>query len=145
MLVIGTVIPIHIFGLVVLWEGWRAKQQQLNDAVEQQANLTAVVFERWLESQQQTLVTITSQPPERLEDNDALKDYMQRVLVPRLHWIDLHVINGQRKTIIALPKGAASMPDSLIDKMISEVRSKGRAVETYWIQGEDDCILTRSE
>jgi signal transduction histidine kinase len=142
MLVIGTVIPILIFGLVVLWEGWHAKQQQLNDAVEQQAKLTAVVFERWLESQQQTLVTITSQPTERLEDNDALKDYMQRVLVPRLHWIDLRVIDSQGKTIIALPKGTASMPDGLIDKMISEVRSKGRVVETYWIPGENDCILT---
>jgi hypothetical protein len=39
---------------------WGAKQQQLNEAMEQQAELAAGVFERWLDAQRQPLLTVGS-------------------------------------------------------------------------------------
>ena len=45
-LAIGGVVPLLVVGLIVLWAVWKGKQQQLNEALEQQAELAAVVFER---------------------------------------------------------------------------------------------------
>lgn len=59
-LAIGGVVPLLIIGLIVLWAVWNGRQQQLNEALEQQAELAAVVFDRWLDAQYQPLRTIAS-------------------------------------------------------------------------------------
>src|SRR5919198_90401 len=72
-LAVGGVIPLLVVGLTVLWVVWRGKQQQLNEALEQQAELAAVVFDRWLDAQRQPLVTKASFPAGRLNDPSALE------------------------------------------------------------------------
>ena len=62
-LAIGGVLPLLIVGLTVLWVVWSEKQNQINEALEQQAELAAVVFDRWLDAQYQPLRTIASYPP----------------------------------------------------------------------------------
>ena len=49
-LAIGGVIPLLIVGLTFLWAVWNTKEQLLNEALEQQAELVAVVFDRWLDA-----------------------------------------------------------------------------------------------
>ena len=73
-LAIGGVLPLLIVGLTVLWVVWSEKQNQLNDALEQQAELAAVVFDRWLDAQYQPLRTITSYPSSHLKDSTALQE-----------------------------------------------------------------------
>ena len=63
-LAIGGVVPLLIAGLTVLWVVWSGKQQQLNESLEQQAELAAVVFDHWLDAQYQPLITIASYPPQ---------------------------------------------------------------------------------
>ena len=62
-LAIGGVLPLLIVGLIVLGIVWSEKQHQLNEGLEQQAELAAVVFDRWLDAQYQPLITIASYPP----------------------------------------------------------------------------------
>ena len=49
-LAIGGVLPLLIVGLAVLWIVWSEKRNQLNESIEQQAELVGVVFDRWLDS-----------------------------------------------------------------------------------------------
>ena len=49
-----------IVGLAVLWIVWKEKRYQLNESLEQQAELVGVVFDRWLDAQYQPLRTIAS-------------------------------------------------------------------------------------
>ena len=49
-LAVGGVLPLLIIGLIVLWVIWTEKRNQLNDSLEQQAELVAVVFDRWLDA-----------------------------------------------------------------------------------------------
>ena len=70
-LAVGGVLPLLIVGLIVLGIVWSEKQQQLNQSLEQQAELAAVVFDRWLDAQYQPLKTIASYPPDHLKDNLA--------------------------------------------------------------------------
>ena len=72
-LAIGGVVPLLIVGLIVLWAVWKGKQQQLDEALEQQAELAAVVFDRWLDAQYQPLRTIASYSPEHLRDPSFLE------------------------------------------------------------------------
>jgi len=62
------VVPLLIVGLIVLWAVWSGKRQQLNESLEQQAELAAVVFDHWLNAQYQALRTIASYSPEQLRD-----------------------------------------------------------------------------
>jgi hypothetical protein len=50
-LALGAVVPLVLLGLAMLWGVWGAKEQQLNESLEQQAELSAVVFDRWLDAQ----------------------------------------------------------------------------------------------
>jgi len=72
-LAIGGVLPLLIVGLAVLWIVWSEKRKQLNESIEQQAELAGVVFDRWLDAQYQPLKTIASYPPEHLKDPYAVQ------------------------------------------------------------------------
>ena len=55
------------------WNSLEEKQNQLNEGLEQQAELAALVFDRWLDAQYQPLKTIASYPPNHLNDNPLSK------------------------------------------------------------------------
>ncbi len=63
--------------------GVGGKQQQLDEALEQQAELAAVVFDRWLDAQRQPLLTIASYTAGRLNDPSALEADLRAALLPR--------------------------------------------------------------
>ena len=63
MLAVGAVVPLLLVGLAALWGMWGAKQQQINEAMEQQAELAVVVFERWLDTQRQLAAILDELPP----------------------------------------------------------------------------------
>ena len=67
-LAIGGVLPLLIVGLAMLWIVWSEKRNQLNETLEQQAELVGVVFDRWLDAQNQPLRTIASYTPTHLND-----------------------------------------------------------------------------
>lgn len=102
-LAVGGVVPLLIVGLIVLWAVWNGKQQQLNEALEQQAELAAVVFDRWLDAQYQPLRTIASYPPVHLNDPSSLDADLKAALIQRPYWIDLRVVDASAKIVSKYP------------------------------------------
>src|ERR1044071_8235631 len=98
-LAVGGVLPLLIVGLIVLWVVWTEKRNQLNDSLEQQAELVGVVFDRWLDAQYQPLRTISSYPPDGLRDPATLKANLQAALVPRRSWIAIRVLDSTGKLV----------------------------------------------
>ena len=135
-LAVGGVIPLLVVGLTLLWAVWGGKQQQLNEALEQQAELAAVVFDRWLDAQRQPLLTIASYPPGRLHDPSALEADLRAVLVPRPYWIDLRVLDAGGRTVATHPADAASLPEGVAERLLAAARQGGSNVETDWTPGE---------
>ena len=82
-LAFGGVLPLLIVGLIVLWVVWTEKRNQLNESLEQQGELVAVVFDRWLDAQYQPLRTIASYPSDQLKDPTTLKANLQAAMSPR--------------------------------------------------------------
>ena len=141
-LAIGGVFPLLIVGLTVLWVVWSEKQNQLNEALEQQAELVAVVFDRWLDAQYQPLRTIASYPSSHLSDPSALKANLKAALINRAHWIDLRVLDSTGKVVAIEPDGAGDLPAGFAEKLISEVGRDGPDVETEWMRGEGSYVLS---
>ncbi|HEX7295124.1 MAG TPA: ATP-binding protein [Pyrinomonadaceae bacterium] len=135
-LAIGGVLPLLIVGLIVLGIVWTQKQQQLNESLEQQAELAAVVFDRWLDAQYQPLKTIASYPPNHLNDKTALEANLKAALLPRTHWIDLRVLDASGRVVAIGPAGAGNLPPGLAEKLVAEVSRGVPDVETDWTLGE---------
>ncbi|MDQ3745129.1 MAG: sensor histidine kinase [Acidobacteriota bacterium] len=140
-LAIGGVVPLLVVGLTVLWVVWGGKQQQLNEALEQQAELAAVVFDRWLDSQRQPLRTIAAYPAELLNNPSALEADLKAALAPRPNWIDLRVVDAGGRVVAKYPAGAESLPAGVADRLLEEARRGGSDVETDWTTGEGHYVL----
>jgi signal transduction histidine kinase len=136
MLAVGAVVPLLLVALAALWEVWEAKRQQLNEALEQQAELGAVVFERWLDTQRQPLLTVASLSGERAPDGEFLRNYLGFVKAPRPHWIDIRIVNTDGESGLSYPPDAEAFPPGLAEKLLADVRRGSTAVETDWTRGE---------
>jgi signal transduction histidine kinase len=141
MLAVGAVVPLLLVGLAALWGVWGARQQQLNEAMEQQAELAAVVFERWLDTQRQPLLTVAALAEGHAPDDASLRNYLRFVTAPRPHWIDIRIVNASGESIILHPSDTVGFPPGLDEKLLAEVHHGGGAVETDWTRGEGQYVL----
>jgi signal transduction histidine kinase len=140
-LAIGGVLPLLIVGLAVLWIVWSGKRNQLNESIEQQAELVGVVFDRWLDAQYQPLRTIASYPPDHLNDPAALKGNLQAAIIRRPHWIDLRVLDATGKVTAIEPAGAGELPSGLGERLLGEAKRGASDIETDWTRGEGHYLL----
>ena len=135
-LAMGGVLPLLIVGLIVLSIVWNEKQTQLNEGLEQQAELAAVVFDRWLDGQYEPLKTIASYPPEHFNDKSALEGTLKAALIQRPEWIDLRVLDTSGQIVSIYPADAESLPVSVTDKVLAEMRRGTPSVDTDWEHGQ---------
>jgi signal transduction histidine kinase len=140
-LAIGGVLPLLIVGLTVLGIVWSQKQSQLNEGLEQQAELAAVVFDRWLDAQYQPLKTIASYTPSLLNDKSVLEENLKAALRNRTDWTDLRVLDANAKVVVTEPADAGNLPPGLAEKLIGGVRGGVPDVETDWTHGEGRYLL----
>jgi signal transduction histidine kinase len=140
-LAIGGVVPLLVVGLTVLWSVWNAKEQQLNEGLEQQAELAAVVFDRWLDAQRQPLVTIASYPAERLSAPVTLEADLRAARGARPHWLDLRVMDASGRIVAVSPASAESLPAGLAERLLEVTRRGVPDVETDWTRGEGGYLL----
>jgi signal transduction histidine kinase len=141
MLAIGAVVPLLLVGLAALWGMWGAKQQQLNEAMEQQAELAAGVFERWLDAQRQPLLTVGSLAGGSAPDGASLRNYLRFVIAPRPHWIDIRIVDPHGRIVLSQPTDAEGFRLGLAEKLLAQVRHGSVVAETDWTRGEGHYVL----
>jgi signal transduction histidine kinase len=141
-LVVGAVVPLTVVGLFALWSLWAAKREQLDAALEQQAELAGVVFDRWLDAERQPLVTIAAYGPNRLRDPAALDEDLAAAAAPRSHWVDVRVLDAAGVTLAAHPaKAEPELPAELGGRLVRTARERGTAAETEWTGAEGRFLL----
>lgn len=140
-LALGAVVPLVLLGLAMVWVVWGAKEQQLNESLEQQAELSAVVFDRWLDAQRQPLVTIASYPAEHFREAAALEADLRAATARRPHWLDVRVLDAGGRVLAAHPSDAGSLPPGLAERLLAEAQGGGAAIETDWTRGEGRYVL----
>jgi len=140
-LALGAVAPLALLGLAVLWVVWGAKEQQLNESLEQQAELAAVVFDRWLDAQRQPLITIASYPAGHFRDAAALEADLRAATARRPHWIDVRVLGAGGRVRAAFPSDAERLPAGVAERLMAEAHGGEVAIETDWTRGEGRHVL----
>jgi signal transduction histidine kinase len=140
-LAVGGVLPLLVVGLTVLWVVWSEKRNQLNESIEQQGELVAVVFDRWLDAQYQPLRTIASYPSDHLKDPATLKANLQAAMIPRRAWTDIRVLDSTGKVVAIEPAGASNLPPAVSEKLLGEAKRGNSDLETDWTLGEGHYLL----
>jgi signal transduction histidine kinase len=128
----------------MLWLVWSEKQKQLNEALERQAELSAVVFDRWLDAQYQPLQTIASFQQGRLNDRALVTEVLKAGRDNRTHWIDLRILDPNAKVLAIDPADAGDLPPDVAEKLISEAGRNLPDLETDWTRGEGRYLLAVS-
>jgi len=136
ILALGGVVPLLLVGLALLWSVWHAKQQQLNDGIEQQAELAAVLFDRWLDAQEQPLRTVAEYSSQNKNDQNPLQKALEAAMAPRPSWTDLRVLAGDGKIVAMQPANAEGLPSGLNERLLADAQRNGPVVETDWTKGE---------
>jgi signal transduction histidine kinase/type II secretory pathway component PulM len=135
-LAIGGVVPLLVVGLALLWSVWNAKEQQLNEGIEQQAQLAAVLFNRWLDAQGQPLRTVAEYSNQNRTDANQLQDALEAAMAPRPSWTDMRVLDAEGRVVAIQPTNAESLPEGLAERALAEAQRGGSVVETDWTKGE---------
>jgi len=143
-LAVGGVLPLLLVGLTALWVVWREKRRELNDSLEQQSELVAVVFDRWLDGQYQPLRTIASYSSDHLNDPARLKVSLQAAISPRRAWIDIRVLDSTGRIVALEPAGAGNLPAAVSEKVLGEAKRGASDLETDWTWGEGHYLLALS-
>ena len=136
ILAVGGVVPLLLVGLALLWSVWNAKEQQLNEGIEQQAQLAAVLFNRWLDAQGQPLRTVAEYSNQNRTDANQLQDALEAAMAPRPSWTDMRVLDAEGKVVAIQPTNAESLPAGLAERALAEAQRGGSVVETDWTKGE---------
>ena len=123
-------------GLALLWSVWNAKEQQLNEGIEQQAQLAAVLFNRWLDAQGQPLRTVAEYSNQNRTDANQLQDALEAAMAPRPSWTDMRVLDAEGRVVAIQPTNAESLPAGLAERALAEAQRGGSVVETDWTKGE---------
>lgn len=125
LLAFGVAVPLALVGAVGLRGLWNASRLQLDDSIRQQAELAAVAFERWVDARRQPLTTLAAMIEEqKSHPAPTFADSMRFTAGTRPHWIDLHVVDAEGKSIAAQPAGSEPPPSALVDHLLSETRQR---------------------
>ena len=142
-LAVGAAIPLMLLGLLDLYRVWTTSREQLNESVEQQAELAALAFERWVDAQQQPLITLAATGAAEAQLRaPELQESLRVAMTPRPHWIDVRILDTSGATIVTQPPDAESLPGGLIERLLGEIQnSRLSAVETDWSRGLEQRAL----
>jgi signal transduction histidine kinase len=115
MLVIGVVIPLAFVGLIGIMAMWDANRHQLDDSIKKQAEIAAVSFEQWLDTQREPLATVAAYFADRPTPSSDLLKMLRLIADTRPHWVSLHIVRADGALIVQ-PPDAPKLPDGYAAK-----------------------------
>ncbi len=142
ILSIGISFPLILAGLLMLWALWRESKRELTRSIEEQSQLAAVAFEKWIDGQRQplsTLATITAQHP---QGPLPFAERLSFIVDTRPYWIDLWILDDAGHTRASHSPNGTGLPNELLETLRTEMRRRNSwAVVTDWIRGEGHPML----
>jgi signal transduction histidine kinase len=130
---IGIAIPLIFAGLLMLWGLWTESRNELNHSIEEQSQLAAVAFEKWVDGQRQPLSTLAAIAADHPRGPFPFAGRLSYIIHTRSHWLDLRILDDAGAVILAEPSQAKPLPGNLLSVLHDEIqRRKSWAVVTDW-------------
>lgn len=140
MLVIGVLIPLAFVGLIGIMAMWDANRHQLDDSIKKQAEIAAVSFEQWLDTQREPLSTVAAYFADRPTPGSDLLKMLRLIADTRPHWVSLHIVRADG-TLIVQPPDAPKLPDGYVINLLPEVHNHTGTVDMNWSQDDSRGLL----
>lgn len=138
---IGIAIPLILVGLVMLWALWQESRQELNHSIEEQSQLAAVAFEKWIDGQRQPLSTLAAIAAEHPRGPFPFEARLSYILQTRPHWLDVRILDDTGEPLLQSPDSKV-LPSEVLKTLQKEVRRRNSwTVVTDWSRGEGYPIL----
>lgn len=122
LLTFGISIPLGLIGILALNRVWSVGRGQLEDSVQQQAELAAIAFERWVDAQRQPLITIAAVAADkRLTLSET---NLQYAVSTRPYWIALDVVDSDGNVFLTGPPDREPAPAALTKHLLRQSSSR---------------------
>ncbi len=115
----GLVIPLVLAGFFNLWSFWLASRAQLDESLEQQADLAASAFEQQLLSHRTTLETVSSHAAHP-SSTERLLRYIDSIVETRPQWSDLRITDRSGRTVLSQSVKPPNFPEDLLKGVLDE-------------------------
>lgn len=142
ILSIGIAVPLIVAGVLMLWALWRESRRELTHSIEEQSQLAAVAFEKWIDGQRQPLLTLATIAAEHPQGPLPFAGRLSYIVDTRPNWIDLWIFDNAGSTRASYSPQAKSLPNEVLETLRTEMRRRNSwAVVTDWTRGEGYPLL----
>lgn len=142
ILSIGISVPLILAGLLMLWALWQESRRELTHSIEEQSQLAAVAFEKWIDGQRQPLSTLATIAAEHPQGPLPFAGRLSYIVDTRPYWIDLWILDDAGHTRASHSPNAKSLPNEVLETLRTEMRRRNSwAVVTDWTRGEGYPLL----
>jgi signal transduction histidine kinase len=142
ILSIGISVPLILAGLLMLWALWRENKKELTHSIEEQSQLAAIGFEKWIDGQRQPLSTLATIAAEHPQGPLPFAGRLSYMVETRPYWIDLWILDDAGNIRASHSPLTKSLPEEILDTLRTEVRRRNAwAVATDWTRGEGYPLL----
>jgi len=126
----------------MLWALWRESKRELTHSIEEQSQLAAVAFERWIDGQRQPLSTLATIAAEHPHGPLPFAGRLSYIVDTRPHWIDLWILDDADRTLAWHSPKVRTLPTEVIHALRTEMgRRNSWAVVTDWSSEEGYPLL----
>jgi signal transduction histidine kinase len=142
LLSIGISIPLTLAGFLMLSALWRESKRELTHSIEEQSQLAAVAFEKWIDGQRQPLSTLATIAAEHPHGPLPFAGRLSYIVETRPYWLDLWILDDAGGTLAYHSSAATTPPGEVIRTLQTEMRRRNSwAVVTDWTSGEGYPLL----
>src|SRR5574338_81801 len=142
ILSIGIAVPLILAGLLMLWALWRESRRELTHSIEEQSQLAAIAFEKWIDGQRQPLSTLATIAAQHPQGPLPFADRLSYIVSTRQYWLDLWISDDAGNMRASYSPDAKSLPDEVRETLRTEMhRRNSWAVVTDWTPGEGYPLL----
>ncbi|HEU4766237.1 MAG TPA: ATP-binding protein [Pyrinomonadaceae bacterium] len=139
---IGIAVPLILVGLLVLSALWQESRKELTHSIEEQSQLAAVAFEKWIDGQRQPLSTLSTIATENPRGPFPFEGRLSYMVQTRPHWLDLRILDDAGKPLLMQSPDAKALPDEVLATLQNELqRRKSWTVVPDWSRGEGYPVL----
>jgi signal transduction histidine kinase len=121
LLILGITVPFTLVGVFGLLRVWNISRTQLNDSMQQQAELAALAFERWVDSQRRPLETVAAIAADGKIESLNVVEYGIKT---RPYWIDVSIVSAAGEIMRSFPADQDQAPPALIHYLVTETQKR---------------------
>lgn len=136
ILSVGISVPLIAVGLLMLWALWQENRKELTHSIEEQSQLAAVAFERWIDGQRQPLSTLSTIAAQHPTGELPFAGRLSYIVDTRAFWLDIWILDEAGNVRASHSRDKQALPKEVLETLRTEMRRRNSwAVVTDWTRG----------